>query len=87
VYQKIGKTNNLIVLGAQDLWVLLLYRSFFTPGRLSVLDVRAYIVSFLSSLDMNQVPEKTIYWSKCDERAKISLQAKIQYFGKYKNCT
>jgi hypothetical protein len=25
---------------------------------LSVLDVRAYIVSFLSSLDMNQVPEK-----------------------------
>ena len=25
---------------------------------LSVLDFRAYIVSFLSSLDMNQVPEK-----------------------------
>jgi hypothetical protein len=25
---------------------------------LSVLDVRAYIVSFLSSLDMNQLPEK-----------------------------
>ena len=31
--QKIGKTNNLIVLGAQDLWVLMLCRSFFTPGR------------------------------------------------------
>ena len=27
--QKIGKTNNLIVLGAQDLWVLMLCRSFF----------------------------------------------------------
>jgi hypothetical protein len=25
--QKIGKTNNLIVLGAQDLWVLMLCRS------------------------------------------------------------
>ena len=25
---------------------------------LSVLDVHAYIVSFLSSLDMNQIPEK-----------------------------
>ena len=31
--QKIGKINNLIVLGAQDLWVLMLSRSFFTPGR------------------------------------------------------
>jgi hypothetical protein len=31
--QKIGKPNNLIVLGAQDLWVLMLCRSFFTPGR------------------------------------------------------
>ena len=31
--QKIGKTNNLIFLGAQDLWVLMLCRSFFTPGR------------------------------------------------------
>jgi hypothetical protein len=31
--QKIGKPNNLIVLGAQDLWVLVLCRSFFTPGR------------------------------------------------------
>ena len=31
--QKIGKPNNLIVLGAQDLWVLMLSRSFFTPGR------------------------------------------------------
>jgi hypothetical protein len=30
---KIGKPNNLIVLGAQDLWVLMLSRSFFTPGR------------------------------------------------------
>ena len=29
-----------------------------TDVGLSVLDVRAYIVSFLSSLDMNQVPEK-----------------------------
>jgi hypothetical protein len=25
--------NNLIVLGAQDLWILMLCRSFFTPGR------------------------------------------------------
>ena len=31
--RKIGKPNNLIVLGAQDLWVLMLYRSFVTPGR------------------------------------------------------
>jgi hypothetical protein len=31
--QKIGKPNNLIVLGAQNLWVLMLCRSFFTPGR------------------------------------------------------
>ena len=31
--RKIGKSNNLIVLGAQDLWVLMLCRSFFTPGR------------------------------------------------------
>ena len=31
--QKIGKPNNLIVLGAQDLWVLMLCRSLFTPGR------------------------------------------------------
>jgi hypothetical protein len=31
--QKIGKPNNLIVLGAQYLWVLMLCRSFFTPGR------------------------------------------------------
>jgi hypothetical protein len=31
--QKIGKSNNLIVLGAQDLWVLMLCRSFLTPGR------------------------------------------------------
>jgi hypothetical protein len=31
--QKIGKPNNLIVLGTQDLWVLMLCRSFFTPGR------------------------------------------------------
>jgi hypothetical protein len=31
--QKIGKPNNLIVLGAQDIWVLMLCRSFFTPGR------------------------------------------------------
>ena len=31
--QKIGKPNNIIVLGAQDLWVLMLCRSFFTPGR------------------------------------------------------
>jgi hypothetical protein len=31
--QKIGKPNNLIVLGAQELWVLMLCRSFFTPGR------------------------------------------------------
>ena len=30
---KIGKPNNLIVLGPQDLWVLMLSRSFFTPGR------------------------------------------------------
>ena len=30
---KIGKPNNLIVLGAQDLWVLMFCRSFFTPGR------------------------------------------------------
>ena len=30
---KIGKPNNLIVLGAQDLWVLMLSRSFFTPGK------------------------------------------------------
>ena len=27
------KAKNLIVLGAQDLWVLMLCRSFFTPGR------------------------------------------------------
>ena len=27
--QKIGKPNNLIVLGAQNLWVLMLCRSFF----------------------------------------------------------
>jgi hypothetical protein len=27
--QKIGKPNNLIVLGAQSLWVLMLCRSFF----------------------------------------------------------
>jgi hypothetical protein len=27
--QKIGKLNNLIVLGAQNLWVLMLCRSFF----------------------------------------------------------
>jgi hypothetical protein len=31
--RKIGKPNNLIVFGAQDLWVLMLCRSFFTPGR------------------------------------------------------
>ena len=31
--QKIGKPNNLIVLGAQDLWVLMICRSFFTHGR------------------------------------------------------
>jgi hypothetical protein len=31
--QKIGKPNNLIVLGIQYLWVLMLCRSFFTPGR------------------------------------------------------
>jgi hypothetical protein len=31
--QKIGKTNNLIVLGAQDLWVLMLCRSFFYTYR------------------------------------------------------
>jgi hypothetical protein len=31
--QKIGKPNNLIVLGTQYLWVLMLCRSFFTPGR------------------------------------------------------
>ena len=31
--QKIGKPNNLIILGAQDLWILMLCRSFFTPGR------------------------------------------------------
>jgi hypothetical protein len=31
--QKIGKPNNLIVLGAQNLWVLMLCRNFFTPGR------------------------------------------------------
>ena len=31
--QKIGKPNNLTVLGPQDLWVLMLCRSFFTPGR------------------------------------------------------
>ena len=31
--RKIGKPNNLIVLGAQDLWVLMLCKSFFTPGR------------------------------------------------------
>jgi hypothetical protein len=31
--QKIGKPNNLIALGAQYLWVLMLCRSFFTPGR------------------------------------------------------
>jgi hypothetical protein len=31
--RKIGKPNNLIVLGAQDLWVLMICRSFFTPGR------------------------------------------------------
>ena len=31
--QKIGKPNNLIVLGAQDLLVLMLCRRFFTPGR------------------------------------------------------
>jgi hypothetical protein len=30
--QKIGKPNNLIVLGSQDLWVLMLYWSFVTPG-------------------------------------------------------
>jgi hypothetical protein len=30
--QKIGKLNNLIVLGTQD-WVLMLCRSFFTPSR------------------------------------------------------
>jgi hypothetical protein len=29
---KIGKPNNLIILGTQDLWVLMLSRSFFTPG-------------------------------------------------------
>jgi hypothetical protein len=33
VGQKIGKPNNLIVLGTQYLWVLMLCRSFFTPGR------------------------------------------------------
>ena len=31
--RKIGKPNNLIVLGAQYLWVLMLCRSFFTPGK------------------------------------------------------
>ena len=31
--QKNGKPNNLIVLGTQNLWVLMLCRSFFTPGR------------------------------------------------------
>jgi hypothetical protein len=31
--RKIGKPNNLIVLGAQYLWVLMLCRSFLTPGR------------------------------------------------------
>jgi hypothetical protein len=31
--QKIGKSNNLIVLGAQNLWILMLCKSFFTPGR------------------------------------------------------
>jgi hypothetical protein len=31
--QKIGKPNNLIVLGTQYLWVLMLCMSFFTPGR------------------------------------------------------
>jgi hypothetical protein len=30
---KDGKPNNLIVLGAKNLWVLMLCRSFFTPGR------------------------------------------------------
>ena len=32
-HQKNGKPNNLIVLGAQNLWVLMLCKSFFTPGR------------------------------------------------------
>ena len=31
--QKIGKPNNLIVLRAQYLWILMLCRSLFTPGR------------------------------------------------------
>jgi hypothetical protein len=31
--QKIGKPNNLIVLGTQYIWELMLCRSFFTPGR------------------------------------------------------
>ena len=31
--QNIGKPNNLIVLGTQNLWVLMVCRSFFTPGR------------------------------------------------------
>ena len=31
--QKIRKLNNLIVLGPQNLWVLMLCTSFFTPGR------------------------------------------------------
>jgi hypothetical protein len=30
--QKIGKPNNLIVLGAQNIWVLMLCRSFFYTG-------------------------------------------------------
>jgi hypothetical protein len=29
----VGKPNNLIVLGTQNLWVLMVCRSFFTPGR------------------------------------------------------
>ena len=31
--RKIGKPNNSIVFRAQDIWVLMLCRSFFTPGR------------------------------------------------------
>jgi hypothetical protein len=50
-------------MGAQNLWVLMVCRSFFTPGRdigsaVFMMWGPAYIVSFSASLDMNQVPEK-----------------------------
>jgi hypothetical protein len=53
--RKFGKPNNVIVLGAQYLWVLMLCRSFFTPGRDIGSDVLSVPKDFIYSsyLDLN----------------------------------